>query len=389
MPNLETLDLRFCGSLDKIDSSIGVLTKLTWLDLSNCKQLKSLPSSIRHLDSLEELYLRNCSSLEEFLEMERGCMQGLRELWLDNTAIEELSSSIAHITSLELLSLRTCKNLKSLPSDICRMESLTTLDLRDCSNLEMFPEIMEGMQHLESLSLRGTGIKQIAVPFEHLNQLQLFSLCFCKNLRSLPSNICRLESLTTLNLNHCSNLEMFPEILLDMQQLYDLDLRGTAIKELPASVRRMKHLRNLDLSNCKDLETLPHSIYDLEFLEHLIAHGCSKLKKFPRNLGNLKGLRSLEKLDLSYCNGLEGSIFNDINQFFKLRELNISLCKLLEEITELPSTLREIDAHDCTALETLFSPSGPLWSSLVKLLNSSTQVRIPCFRCKGLVWFLF
>ena len=339
MPNLERLNLRFCGSLDKIDSSIGVLTKLTWLDLSNCKQLKSLPSSIQYLDSLEELYLRNCSSLEKFLEMERGCMKGLRELWLDNTAIEELSSSIGHITSLELLSLRICKNLKSLPSNICGLESLTTLDLRDCSNLETFPEITEDMQHLESLNLRGTGIKQTAAPFEHLNQLLFFSLCFCKNLRSLPSNICRLESLKRLDLNHCLNLETFLEIMEDTQELKDLDLRGTAIKELPSSVQRIKRLRYLDLSNCKDLETLPHTIYDLEFLEDLIAHGCPKLKKFPRNLGNLKGLRSLEKLDLSYCDGMEGAIFSDIGQFYKLRKLNISHCKLLQEIPELPSTL--------------------------------------------------
>lgn len=169
-----------------------------------------------------------------------------------------------------------------------------------------------------------------------------------------------LESLKRLDLNHCSNLETFLEIMEDMQELKDLDLRGTAIKELPSSVQHIKRLRSLDLSNCKDLETLRHTIYDLEFLEDLIAHGCPKLKKFPRNLGNLKGFRSLEKLDLSYCDGMEGAIFSDIGQFYKRRELNISHCKLLQEIPELPSTLREIDAHDCTALETLFSPSSPL-----------------------------
>ncbi|RVW24111.1 5'-adenylylsulfate reductase 1, chloroplastic [Vitis vinifera] len=63
------------------------------------------------------------------------------------------------------------------------------------------------------------------------------------------------------------------EIMEDTQELKDLDLRGTAIKELPSSVQRIKRLRSLDLSNCKDLETLPHTVYDLEFLEDLIAHG--------------------------------------------------------------------------------------------------------------------
>ncbi|KAL6316880.1 hypothetical protein AAG906_022892 [Vitis piasezkii] len=302
------LNLRFCGSLDKIDSSIGVLTKLTWLDLSNCKQLKSLPSSIQYLDSLKNFIYR--------------LYERFKELWLDNTAIEELSSSIGHITSLELLSLRICKNLKSLPSNICRLESLTTLDLRDYSNLETFPEITEDMQHLESLNLRGTDISG-----NHGGHARVERPRFTWN----------------------------------------------GYKELPSSVQRIKRLRSLDLKNCKDLETLPHTIYDLEFLEDLIAHGCPKLKKFPRNLGNLKGLRSLEKLDLSYCDGMEGAIFSDIGQFYKLRELNISHCKLLQEIPEFPSTLREIDAHDCTALETLFSPSSPLWSSFLKWLKSATQ----------------
>ncbi|RVW60065.1 putative acetyl-CoA acetyltransferase, cytosolic 2 [Vitis vinifera] len=132
--------------------------------------------------------------------------------------------------------------------------------------------------------------------WKHINSLILLRNTMASALNACFQMLLKLrawlESLKRLDLNHCSNLETFLEIMEDMQELKDLNLRGTAIKELPSSVQRIKRLRSLDLSNCKDLETLPHTIYDLEFLEDLIAHGCPKLKKLPRNLGNLKGLRS-------------------------------------------------------------------------------------------------
>ena len=39
---------------------------------------------------------------------------------------------------------------------------------------------------------------------------------------------------------------------------------------------------------------------------------------------------------------------------------------MLEGIPELPLTLRYIDAHDCTSLETLSSSSSLLWPSLLQ-----------------------
>ena len=106
-----------------------------------------------------------------------------------------------------------------------------------------------------------------------------------------------------------------------------------------------------------------------------------------KNLESLKD--SSRYLDLSNSNLRDGAIPNDvwcssslealnlrknnfhhipaaITQLCKLRYLDISHCKMLEGIPELPLTLRYIDAHDCTSLETLSSSSSLLWPSLLQ-----------------------
>ena len=250
------------------------------------------------------------------------------------------------------------------------------------------------MKALSNLHLDGCGIKELPSSIEHLTGLEMLYMIDCTNLRSLPSSICRLKSLVELNLYGCSNLDTFPEIMEDMKCLEDLDLRHSGIKELPSSIQNLKSLGRLHMSSC--LVTLPDSIYNLRSLRHLMLRGCSNLEKFPKNL---EGFCSLEQLDLSHSNLMEGSIPTDIwdlysleilnlswnhmvsipsgiSQLCKLRYLDISHCKMLQDIPELPSSLREIDAHGCTKLEMLSSPSSLLWSSLLKWFNpTSNEVR--------------
>ncbi|KAL6327123.1 hypothetical protein AAG906_014941 [Vitis piasezkii] len=75
-------------------------------------------------------------------------------------------------------------------------------------------------------------------------------------------------------------------------------------------------------------------------------------------------LSLLEVLDLSQNNMRH--IPTAITQLCNLRRLNINHCKMLEEIPELPSSLREIDAHDCPIFGTLSNPSTLLCSFLLK-----------------------
>ena len=153
---------------------------------------------------------------------------------------------------------------------------------------------------------------------------------------------------------------------------------------------RQNHLGILKLSNCENLETLPNSIGNLTCVRYLVVHNCPKLHKLSDSLRSMQ--HCLEGLDVSGCNLMAGAIPDDLWRLFSLQWLNVSgnnidcipggiiclprLCTLtmnhclkLKEIPELPSSLRQIEAHGCPLLETLSSDAKhPLWSSLPNCL---------------------
>ncbi|KAL6326214.1 hypothetical protein AAG906_001609 [Vitis piasezkii] len=362
MESLQELDLS--GTcIKKLPSSIEFLKHLANLQLVKCENLKSLPSSICRLKYLEKLNLSDCSNLETFPEIIED-MECLKLLDLSGTCIKELPSSIEFLKHLVDLRLVKCENLRSLPSSICRLKYLEELNLYDCSNLETFPEIMEDMECLYLLNLSGTCIKELPSSIEFLKHLAYLRLVKCENLRSLPSSICRLKYLEKLDLYDCSNLETFPEVMEDMESLQELDLGGTCIKVLPSSIGYLNHLIHLHLSHCKNLRSLPSNIGRLKLLQKVCLGGCPNLVTEGVTLSDLRCLSLLKRLDLSQNNMRH--IPTAITQLCNLRCLNISHCKMLEEIPELPSSLREINAHDCPIFGTLSNPSTLLWYFLLK-----------------------
>ncbi|RVW41423.1 TMV resistance protein N [Vitis vinifera] len=337
-PNLEKLILDGCSSLLMLHPSIGKLTKLILLNLKNCKKLSSFPSII-DMKALEILNFSSCSGLKKFPDI-RGNMDHLLELHLASTAIEELPSSIGHITRLVLLDLKRCKNLKSLPTSICRLESLEYLFLSGCSKLENFPEVMVDMENLKELLLDGTSIE------------------------GLPSSIDRLKGLILLNLRKCQNLE--PRSL---QCLAQLHADGTAITQPPDSIVLLRNLQVLIYPGCKILApTSLGSLFSFWLLHRNSSNGVglrlpSSLFSFRSftnlDLSDLKliegaipndicSLISLKKLDLSRNNFL--SIPAGISQLTNLKDLRLGHCQSLIIIPELPPSIRDVDAHNCTAL---------------------------------------
>ena len=274
-------------------------------------------------------------------------------------------------------------------------------------------------EFLYVLCLESTTINEIST-IECFSQLETLCLRNCKNLESLPSRIYKLKSLVILSCSGCSKLKSFPEILENMQNLRELHLSKTAIKELPSSIEHLQGLEILDVSYCNKLVMIPESICNLSFLTILDVNFCSKLTKFPKNLGSLQcleylraaGLKSISSKLPSFpglcslrtsdpdCSNLVrasdvcclssweastvsmnafSSIPAVINQLPKLRVLELSHCHKLRQIPELPSSLRVLDAHSCQCLETLSSPSSLLSYSLLKCFKSAIEVQFSCY----------
>ncbi|CAN6584487.1 unnamed protein product [Malus baccata var. baccata] len=404
MKSLKTLDLSGCSSLEmfaeilevmeelpelnlsgskvkELPSSINNLTGLRYLNLKDCKELKSLPSVI-HMRSLITFDLSGCSSLELFPEI-LEVMGELTELNLSGSKIKELPSSINNLTGLRYLKLKDCKELKSLPS--IRMRSLKILVLCGCSSLEMFPDILEVMGELLKLNLSGSKIKELPSSINNLTELRYLNLKDCKELRSLPS--IRMKSLKTFDLYGCSSLEMFPEILEVMEELQELNLSESKIKELPSSINNLtgwsslemyleilevpEELLELNLSGSK-IKELPSSINNLMGLRYLKLKDCKELKSLPSI-----HMKSLKTLDLSGCSSLE--MFPEILEVMEeLPELNLSGSK----IKELPSSinnltgLRHLDLKDCKELKSLRS-----------VIHMRSLVTLDVFGCSSLEMF--
>ncbi|KAM1574659.1 hypothetical protein ACFX1Z_043963 [Malus domestica] len=342
VPNLERLIFAGCISLVEVHPSISTLTNLFLLDLSGCNKLTILAISIR-MKSLKTLDLSGCSSLEMFPEI-LEVMEELPELNLSGSKFKELPSSINNLTGLKYLNLKDCKELKSLPS--IRMKSLKTLDLSGCSSLEMFPEILEVMEELPELNLSGSKFKELPSSINNLTGLRYLNLKDCKELKSLPS--IRMKSLKTLDLSGCSSLEMFPEILEVMEELPELNLSGSKVKELPLSVNNLTGLRYLNLKDCKELKSLP-SLIHMRSLITFDLSGCSSLELFPEIL---EVMAELPELNLSGSKIKE--LPSSINNLTGLRHLNLKDCK---EFKSLPSSICQLKSlcylslSGCTKLE--------------------------------------
>ncbi|KAJ9687371.1 hypothetical protein PVL29_016026 [Vitis rotundifolia] len=369
MDKLSELSLKGTA-IKELPLSIEYLNGLALLNLEECKSLESFPCCIFKLKSLKTLTILNCLRLKKLPEI-RENMGSLKDLFLDDTGLRELPSSIEHPNELVLLQLKNCKKLASLPVSIFKLKSLETLTISNCLRLKKLPEIRENMESLKRLFLDDTGLRALPSSIEHLNGLVLLKLKNCKKLASLPESICKLTSLQTLTLSGCSELKKLPDDMGSLQCLVKLKANGTGIQEVPTSFTLLTNLEELSLAGCKGGESKSRNL-------------ALSLRSSPTEglrLPSLSVPHSLRKLNLSDCNLLEADLPSDLGSLSSLECLDLSRnsfitvpaslsrlphlqrlilehCKSLQSLPELPSSIEELLANDCTSLETISNPSS-------------------------------
>ncbi|XP_042619649.1 leucine-rich repeat and calponin homology domain-containing protein 1-like isoform X3 [Cyprinus carpio] len=105
----------------------------------------------------------------------------------------------------------------------------------------------------------------------------------------IPSEVCHLVSLETLNLYH-NCIKSIPDTTISLQSLTYLNISRNQLSVLPACVCGLP-LRVLNASNNK-LNALPESIGQLTNLMELDV-SCNEITALPRHIGQLKALREL------------------------------------------------------------------------------------------------
>ncbi|KAK4714501.1 hypothetical protein R3W88_020408 [Solanum pinnatisectum] len=276
------------------------------------------------------------------------------------TCLVEINFSIGDLGKLVLLNLKNCRNLKTIPKKI-RLEKLEILVLSGCSKLRTFPKIEEKMNRLAELYLGATALSELPASVENFSGVGVINLSYCKHLESLPSSIFRLKCLKTLDVSGCSNLKNLPEDLGLLVGLEELHCTHTAIQTILSSMSLLKNLKHLSLRGCNALSSQVSSS----------SHGQ---KSMGVKFQNLSGLSSLIMLDLSDCNITDGGVLSNLGFLPSLEELNLdgnnfsiipaasisrltrlevlalAGCRRLESLPELPPSIKEIYADECTSL---------------------------------------
>ncbi|XP_059417924.1 leucine-rich repeat and calponin homology domain-containing protein 1-like isoform X4 [Carassius carassius] len=170
----------------------------------------------------------------------------------------------------------------------------------------------------------------------------------------IPSEVCHLVSLETLNLYH-NCIRSIPDSIISLQSLTCLNISRNQLSVLPACVCGLP-LRVLNASNNK-LNALPESIGQLTNLMELDV-SCNEITALPRHIGQLRALR----------------------------ELNVHrnlLCVLPEDLAELPLVKFDFSCNKVSTIPVCYRKMAQLQS--LQLENNPLQSPPAQICMKGMI----
>ncbi|CAL5402432.1 unnamed protein product [Camellia sinensis] len=227
---------------------------------------------------------------------------------LDGTSIIDLPDQVDGLKSLEKLEMRNCRSLRSLPESIGCVLTLSTLIIVNAAIIE------------------------------------------------LPESIGMLENLIMLRLNKCTKLCRLPASIVNLKSLHHLLMEETAVTKLPENFGMLSRLMILKMAKKPDHEVsqnaenteLPSSFSNLSLLEEFDARAWKIAGKIP---DDFEKLSSLVLLNLSHNDF--SCLPCSLSGLSILEKLVLSHCKYLKVLPPLPSSLIELNAANCTALESI------------------------------------
>ncbi|XP_039157259.1 disease resistance protein RUN1-like [Eucalyptus grandis] len=274
---------------------------------------------------------------------------------------------------LKVLNLLNCRSMRRTP-DLSAFKSLEIFLLEGCWHLQEIHPSIGDIKTLVSLNVKSCKrLEELPVGVGRMEELSELILDHT-NIKEIPISRGCLMKLEKLSASSCRRLAQLPESMGSLVSLTLLDISGTRIEGLPKSIGSLKELKTLDASNCASLGCIPSCIGHLASLQCLLLWGCSLLREIPDSIGKLELLAELHLARTAIAE-LPRSIGNLQN----LRILDI--CRT--RITELPGAigmltkLQDLRASGCKNLEGLPSNMGELVSLNKLNLEKSDITSLP------------
>ncbi|KAJ0586396.1 putative TIR domain, P-loop containing nucleoside triphosphate hydrolase [Helianthus annuus] len=264
-------------------------------------------------------------------------------LKLEKSFQKEVWKGCKHLPHLKVLELNRMDKLFRTP-DFDGLSCLQKLTLFGCPKLEEIHQSLGSHKSLQHVNVRG-----------------------CSKLRMFPT-IVHMGNLKTLEIRNCYKIVEFPKIQENMEGLVKLSIYCTGIRVLPSSIgERCTNLISLNLFDFPNLKSIEFNFYALKHLKELRLDGLIRTRR--------QFLRSLPKLDLYTCHfkyakipssitglsnlqelSLESNDFSrldfSLSHLTRLKLLDLSYCKKLLELPELPSSLTILKAEGCKSITT-------------------------------------
>ncbi|CAL1363854.1 unnamed protein product [Linum trigynum] len=388
-------------SLEELRTTQGIS-----LELSKAKEMRLEANAFKGMDSLT--FLKFWWPLEPRLQRYAGKIvireikkihlpfdgldslpDGLRWLQWDGYPSKSLPSGIypQHLVRLIIRGspIKRCWEGYCLP----KLANLMVLDLSYCSNLTAIPDLSASLQ-IEELLLRGcTSLVEVTSPVQHLDKLITLDLGHCINLEGLPSKLSS-KVLKHVRINSCPKVKHCPDI--NSEELMELNLDATPVRELPSAVYNVKEGGSLHLfgENITDFPAISTSLTEFhlshtamketnsseilpKFGELRLGYN-SQLKSLPNNLWDMvtsdlyiwgsplleslpdisEPVKGLSNLWIQQCGSLK-SLPSSINNLVSLQDLVLGYTG----IESLPSSIQElvhlvsIDLTNCKSLQSI------------------------------------
>ncbi|KAL3533785.1 hypothetical protein ACH5RR_007306 [Cinchona calisaya] len=258
---------------------------------------------------------------------------------------------------------------RELPNPVLKLRKVRTVFLPHegigSESTVLFGGYILRFKYLRVLDLSHSRLEVVPLSIGNLKHIRYIDLSSNDSIKSLPTTICRLQSLQTLRLAMCTQLLKLPRdmgSLISLRHLY-LTTRETSLPE--KGLGCLTSLQSLSVLRCENLISLFEGTEKLANLKTLVIGDCPKFTTLSRGT---KFLTALENLMIINCEEFTFSDWQDFQGFTSLRSLMIGG---LPRLSSLPQLVRS----NTNRLESMRLSTCPAIVDLPAWLDDAASLR--------------